>query len=85
MKNDKRIFIFLSPEGVTFSTNYDQFIEVDNYQVLGFAEGKDEKEAFYNFLRENEWILDTYFNKVFCLEVKHSIVDSKVFYIKNNF
>jgi hypothetical protein len=52
-------FIFVTPEGNTESPNGK---EIENLQVIGFAEGIDEVEAIKNLLKENLWIWDSGFN-----------------------
>ena len=52
-------FIFVTPEGNTESPNGK---EIENLQVIGWAEGSDEIEAIKNLLKENEWIWDSGFN-----------------------
>ncbi len=52
-------FIFVTPEGNTESPNGK---EIENLQVIGFAEGIDEVEAIKNLLKENPWIWDSGFN-----------------------
>jgi hypothetical protein len=45
--------------------------DVENMQVLGFAKGRDESEAFENLLNENAWLVKTVFEEVQCLELRH--------------
>lgn len=52
-------FIFVTPEGNTESPNGK---EIENLQVIGFAEGIDEVDAIKNLLKENLWIWDSGFN-----------------------
>jgi hypothetical protein len=63
-------FIFITPEGKTFSPND---IEVDNFQVIGIVENvENENEALKRLLMENEWILETEYNvaEFICYEIK---------------
>ncbi|WP_297478000.1 hypothetical protein [Thermococcus sp.] len=55
----KRLFMFVTPDGFTYSSPHVLSPDVDNFQVLGFGEGKDEEEAFKDFLQSNGWVLDT--------------------------
>lgn len=79
---DKRKFLFLTFEGVTYSSPDKIEPDVENLQVLGYAEGKDKEEAFKTFLKENKWIFKTSFSEIICIEVKERISDGKIFYIK---
>ncbi|NHV06282.1 MAG: hypothetical protein HA495_02975 [Thaumarchaeota archaeon] len=78
----KRRFLFLTFEGVTYSSPEETEPDVENLQVLGYAEGKNKEEAFENFLKENKWILETSFSEVICIEVKERISEGKTFYIE---
>jgi hypothetical protein len=44
--NRKRKFLFLTLEGITYSSPEKIEPDVDNLQVLGYAEGKSKEEAF---------------------------------------
>lgn len=62
-------YIFISPEGNTFSPNGN---EVENLQVIGIIKDvKDEDEALKKLLIENEWIIDAEFNvaEFICYEI----------------
>lgn len=53
-------YIFISPEGNTFSPNGD---EIENLQVIGIVEEvTNEDEALKKLLLENDWIIDAEFN-----------------------
>lgn len=52
-------FIFVTPEGQTQSPNG---TEIENLQVIGFADGENEIEAIKHLLKENAWIWDSGFN-----------------------
>ena len=71
-----RYFIFLTEEGYTFQPNSESDIpDIENLQVLGTASGEDEKKAFNNFVKENEYLLDTDFENVIAMELK----DEKIY------
>jgi hypothetical protein len=74
-----RHFIFLTQEGLTRSPNN---IDVENLQVLGTASGDDEKMAFENFIKENDYLQDTDYDEIVVMEIK----DEKQYYfsLKNN-
>lgn len=65
-------FIFITTEGYTYQP-YSGSIEpdVDNCQVIGFAEGRDLGDAFDNLLLENRYLLETTFNEVVGYELKY--------------
>ena len=74
-------YIFITNEGVTYQPN-SKSIEPDceNSQVIGFANGNNEKEAFDNLLKENTQLKDTNFNEITCYQVKEE--PPRIFYIK---
>ena len=78
----KRLFLFLTPDGVTYSSSRKIYPDVDNFQVLGHGEGASEEEAFKSFIRENKWILDSDFKEIICIEVKMKISQGKKFVLK---
>jgi hypothetical protein len=80
--NRKRKFLFLTLEGITYSSPEKIEPDVDNLQVLGYAEGKNKEEAFENFLKDNKWFFKTSFSEVICIEVKEKISEGTLFYIK---
>jgi hypothetical protein len=49
----KRLFLFLIPDGVTFSSLKFEEPDVDNFQVLSYGEGSNEEEAFDDFKSKN--------------------------------
>ncbi len=79
-------YIFITNEGFTFQPNSeDHEPDIENSQVIGFAKGNNQKDAFYNLLQENQYLIDTKFNKIFCLELKHLNIFKKAscFYLKD--
>jgi len=80
----KRLFMFVTPDGSTYSSPNVLAPDVDNFQVLGFGEGKDEEEGFRDFPQNNMWVLDTCFNEVIRVEVKHRIHDGQLFYLDDS-
>ena len=73
----KRLFLFITPDGVTYSSTIKVHPDVDHFQVLGYGEG------FTDFIKRNIWILDTEFNEVICIEIKSKISEGKIFYLQN--
>ena len=50
-------YIFISPDGHTFSPSCTSDTpDIENMQVLGFASGRNEKEALLNLCRENPYL-----------------------------
>ena len=43
---------------------------MENMQVLGFAQGADERQAFENLLGDNPWLLETSFGNANCIELR---------------
>ncbi len=73
-----RHFIFYTFEGETYSPLRDHSDissdESHNLQIIGFAQGNNEQEAFENLVKENDYLLETTFNHLTMLELKTSIV-----------
>ena len=67
-------YIFLTSEGTTFQPDSDSIEpDVENLQVLGFAEGDSPEAAFHALLREDEWLLDTTFSECFSLKLTETL------------
>jgi len=65
-------YIFITSEGYTYQPGSETVEpDIENCQVLGFAKGNDAKEAFRALLHENEYLLETNFDEVVCLELKY--------------
>ena len=63
-------YIFLTSEGYTFQPQSECLEpDIDNLQVIGFAKGTNSQEAFYNLVKNNEYLLKTTFEEVFCYEL----------------
>lgn len=63
-------FIFITTEGYTFQTNSHALEpDIENMQVLGFANGENAASAFNQLVQENTWLRDTSFNEIQCLEL----------------
>ena len=77
-------YIFITEEGVTYqpnSTSPDP--DIENCQVIGFAKGNNKDKAFKNLTKDNEYLLDTNFNEIICMELKNEdyYQKAKVFYL----
>ena len=80
MKN----YIFITEEGVTYQPNSTSpEPDIENCQVIGFVKGNNEDEAFKNLKKENEYLLDTNFNQIICMELKNEdyYKKAKYFYL----
>lgn len=77
----KRKFLFLTPDGVTYSSGDKIYPDVENLQVLGWIEAFNEEEALNAFLQTNKWIYESSFKEIICVEIKHLIQKSKKFFI----
>lgn len=84
MKN----YVFLTDEGYTFQPNSDFNIvelDIENVQVIGFASGLNQENAFKNLLKKNKYLLKTSFDKIFCYQLDDNYKDSqKYFYLSEN-
>jgi len=66
MKN----YIFITSEGFTFSPNCtDSEPDIENCQVLGFAEGINETEAFNLLIKNNKFLKELGYNEIYCYEI----------------
>lgn len=66
-------YIFITIEGYTFQPESEAIEpDIENCQVVGFAEGVDAQEAFANLVQENEYLVETTFDEVVCLELRHT-------------
>jgi hypothetical protein len=68
-----RSYIFITKEGYTFQPGSESVEpDVENCQVIGFAQGDDERQAFESLVGENPYLLDTTFEEIICVELKHT-------------
>jgi len=66
-----RSYIFITTEGYTFQPESESIEpDIENCQVVGFAKGKDEEQAFENLITENPNLLETTFDEVICIELR---------------
>ncbi|KKP67444.1 MAG: hypothetical protein UR66_C0014G0004 [Candidatus Moranbacteria bacterium GW2011_GWE1_35_17] len=71
-KISTRYFIFYTTEGFTFQPgSKEELPEIENCQILGWGNGKDAKEAFENFKKENVWLEKFRFDAVVGVELKN--------------
>jgi len=79
-----KMYIFITEEGYTYQpTSVSPDSDIENCQVIGFAKGTNENEAFKNLIKGNEYLLDTSFNEIICIELKHEdyFRSAKYFYL----
>lgn len=66
-------YVFITAEGYTYQPDSDSLEpDIENCQIIGFAKGENAKEAFDNLIKENEYLLETSFNEIICIELKYS-------------
>ena len=66
MKN----YIFYTSEGFTFQPESEGVEpDIENCQILGWANGKTPQEAFKNLKGENDFLKETNFDEVICQEL----------------
>jgi len=79
-----KMYIFITEEGYTYQPNsVSPDSDIENCQVIGFAKGTNENEAFKNLIKKNEYLLDTSFDETICIELKHEDYcrSAKYFYL----
>ena len=70
-------YIFITTEGYTYQPGSEAVKpEIENCQVIGFSQGKDERQAFENLVAENGYLLGTTFDQIRCFEFKKRITES---------
>jgi len=77
-------YVFITEEGITYQPNsLPPEPDIENCQVIGFAKGKNEDDAFKNLTKENDYLLDTSFNEIICMELKNEdyYQKAKIFYL----
>jgi len=67
MKN----YIFITSEGHTYQPGSESSApDIENLQVIGFAEGNSPEEAAINLLKKSNYLNETTFNEVTAMELK---------------
>ena len=73
MKN----YIFLTSEGYTYQPDLESAEpDIDNLQVMGVSEGNNSKMAFEKLIENNEYLLETTFDEIFCYELSPDFRES---------
>ncbi len=76
-------YIFITDEGHTFQPNTEAIEpDIENCQVIGFAEGLNPQQAFENLIRNNSYLSQTTFNKIICYELENDYQNtSSIFFL----
>ena len=82
MDNSKRKkFIFLTFEWYTYQPDsISSEPDIDNIQMIWIWEWKTKEDAFEDLKNNNDWLLKTNFNELYCHELKDS--NFNYFYLK---
>ena len=79
-------YIFITTEGYTYLPASESIEpNIENCQVIGFAKGNTEQQAFQNLTKENPHLLETSFDELICLELKYKdcFKCKRYFYLSN--
>ena len=64
-------FIFITHEGYTYQPNSESLEpDIENMQVIGFAEGVSAEDAMKNLEKENSYLKETSFDRIIGIELK---------------
>lgn len=75
-------YIFLTSEGFTFQPSSNSILpDIENLQVVGFANGVNAGHAFNNLLSQNYYLKETNFSEVFSYELAKGFNKSKKYHI----
>jgi hypothetical protein len=67
-----KAFIFVTREGYTYQPLSESAEpDIENLQVLGFANGENAASAFSQLVADNTWLAETSFREVFSLELAY--------------
>ena len=74
-------YIFVTKEGYTFQPNSDaDEPDIENLQVIGFAEGSTPKVAFENLLKDNSYLKDTSFKELISYKLSDEYKSAKKYH-----
>jgi hypothetical protein len=74
-------YIFITTEGHTFQPNSDTIEpDIENCQVIGFANGLNSQQAFENLIQDNSYLSQTTFNELICYELKNDYLKNSVYF-----
>lgn len=71
-------YIFLTFE---WFTQQPDWTEVENVQMLWVWEWIDSKQAFENIKQQNEWLIESSFDEIYCHELVNN--DFEFYYLKS--
>lgn len=81
-----KTYIFLTKEGHTYQPDSESVMpDIENLQVIGFAKGRNPKQAFDNLLEDNKYLKDTSFNEVVCYPLDENYKNKKEYFYLENF
>ena len=70
-------YIFITTEGYTFQPGSESIEpDIENCQVIGFAQGTDERDAFESLVAENGYLIGTTFDQIRCFQLKRTPPDN---------
>lgn len=85
MKN-KKSFIFLTAEGTTFCpSNENGQEEVENLQVVGWADGTDAEDSFEHLVEESGYLLETGFEEIIALELAGDVQGNRNYFYLSDY
>jgi hypothetical protein len=65
-------YIFITTEGYTYQPDSESAEpDIENCQVIGFAEGENKQQAFNNLIQNNQFLLETTFDELICMQLRH--------------
>lgn len=77
----RRKYIFISAEGNTYQPDSNSpEPDIDNCQVIGWAEGITAAAAFRRLLRDNPFLLETTFDELICYELAPNPDENKQYF-----
>lgn len=76
-------YIFITSEGFTFQPYSDSAEpDIENMQVIGFAQGKTAEAAIKDLIAKNTYLIETSFDEVFAIRLEN---DYREYYsLRNN-
>lgn len=77
-------YVFITNEGFTFQPYSDSAEpDIENMQVIGFAQGDTVKAAIRNLLESNTFLVETSFDEIFAIQLKND--HREYFSLKNSY
>lgn len=64
-------YIFITSEGYTYQQGSEAVEpDIENCQVIGFAQGLSEEQAFENMVKENAYLMESTFDELICFQLQ---------------